>query len=55
MFEHEYIFVRKSTDSILCIVAHSESSTPAVFVEAFDGFEIRETISREIDLNDPRR
>ena len=55
MFEHEYIFVRKSTGSILCVVTFSESPQPAVFVEGFNGFEIHETISREIDVNDPRR
>jgi hypothetical protein len=55
VYEHEYIFVRKSTGSILCVVAHSTSPAPAVFVEGFDGFEIRETLSREIDLDDPRR
>ena len=55
MYEHEYIFKRASTGSILCVVAISKDPHPATFVEGFNGFEIAETISRQIDLNDPRR
>lgn len=54
MYEHEYIFKRKSTGSILCVVVHSKSSQPAVFVEEFDGFQITETISRQMATEEIR-
>ncbi|GMU26173.1 MAG: hypothetical protein AMXMBFR16_10780 [Candidatus Uhrbacteria bacterium] len=49
MYEHEYIFKRKSTGSILRLVDRNESRQAAVFVEEFNGFQIVESISRQIE------
>ena len=47
-YEHTYVFHRALTGSYVRITVQASRRDPAVFVEGFDGFEIKWTYSREL-------
>ena len=55
MYQHTYIFKRRSTGSVIRVTDYSERRDPAVYVMGFDEFEISATESRRMEKEEEAR